>query len=332
MMEEKITIDDIAEALGVSKTTVSRAVSGKGRISDGTRSRVLAYIDKHNYRPNPMARGLAKRRTYNIAVVWPEDYEAVDLPFFHRCVLGVNRVVAEAGYDIIISMVDSENYTNLKRVVENKKIDGVILTRTLIDDKPAKYLKESGIPFVAIGSSDDPEIIQIDNNNFEACRELTNILISKGTKRVAIIGGDSNHVITRTRFRGFAEAFKDNGLSYDPELVFLDSDDPIKIMSIIDEIIDKKVDTVICMDDAIAGQVITKCRNEMIRVPDDIKVASFYNSTILNNMTPSITSLNFDDTNLGAVAAKTLMDVINGKKVKNRTESSYEIILKDSTK
>ena len=70
----------------------------------------------------------------------------------------------------------------------------------------------------------------------------------------------------------------------------------------------------------------------MIRVPDDIKVASFYNSTILNNMTPSITSLNFDDTNLGAVAAKTLMDVINGKKVKNRTESSYEIILKDSTK
>ena len=86
------------------------------------------------------------------------------------------------------------------------------------------------------------------------------------------------------------------------------------------------------MDDAIAGQVLTSCRREHIRIPEDLKVASFYNSTILDNMMPSVTSLNFDDTNLGAVAAKALMDIIEGKNVRKRIESSYEIVLKDSTK
>ena len=331
-MDEKITIDDIARDLGVSKTTVSRAISGKGRIGDDTRIKVMDYIEKHNYRPNPMAKGLAQKRTYNIAVVWPEDYEAVDLPFFQKCVLGVNTVTTESGYDILISFVDNEKFYNLKRIVENQKVDGVILTRTLINDKPAAYLKESGIPFVAIGSSDDEEIIQIDNNNFGACRELTGILLSKGMKKLAIIGGDINHVITRTRYNGFLQAFEDKGLEVDQSMVFLNSSDPIKIMSIIDELIRRKVDGVICMDDAIAGQVITKCRNEDIRIPEDIRVASFYNSSILKNMVPSVTSLNFDDTNLGAVAARTLIDKIEGKEVKNRTETSYEVVLKDSTK
>ncbi|MCR5369001.1 LacI family DNA-binding transcriptional regulator [Eubacterium sp.] len=331
-MDEKITIDDIAEALGVSKTTVSRAVSGKGRISEVTRARVLDYIEKHSYTPNPLARGLAENKTYNIAVVWPEDYEAVDLPFFQRCIMGVNRVVAEQGYDIIISMINDDNLTNLKRVVEHKKVDGVILTRTLVNDKPADYLKSSGMPFVAIGSSDDDSIVQVDNNNLEACRELTSILISKGSKKIAIIGGNSNHVITRTRLRGYTEAFKNDNINYDPELVFLDSDDSIKITGIIEELVAKKVDTVICMDDAIVGQVLTSCRRKHIRIPEDIKVASFYNSTILDNMMPSVTSLNFDDTNLGAVAAKALMNIIDGKNVRKRIESSYEIVLKDSTK
>ena len=229
-------------------------------------------------------------------------------------------------------MVNDDNLTNLKRVVEHKKVDGVILTRTLVNDKPADYLKSSGMPFVAIGSSDDDSIVQVDNNNLEACKELTSILISKGSKKIAIIGGNSNHVITGTRLRGFTEAFKNNNINYDPELVFLDSDDSIKITGIIEELVAKKVDTVICMDDAIAGQVLTSCRREHIRIPEDLKVASFYNSTILDNMMPSVTSLNFDDTNLGAVAAKALMDIIEGKNVRKRIESSYEIVLKDSTK
>ena len=82
MSEEKITIDDVAKALGISKTTVSRAISGKGRVGYDTRNKVMEYIEKHNYRPNVMAQALAQQRTFNIGVVWPDDYGAADLPFF----------------------------------------------------------------------------------------------------------------------------------------------------------------------------------------------------------------------------------------------------------
>ena len=79
-----LTIADIADTLGVSKTTVSRAISGKGRIGSETRERVLKYIDAHNYTPNVIAKSLAQNKTYNLAVVMPGDYELIDLPFFQN--------------------------------------------------------------------------------------------------------------------------------------------------------------------------------------------------------------------------------------------------------
>ena len=83
-MSNNITISDVAEALGVSKTTVSRAISGKGRIGAATRKRVLEYIQEHDYKPNVIARGLAQSKTFNICVVMPGDYALVDLPFFQE--------------------------------------------------------------------------------------------------------------------------------------------------------------------------------------------------------------------------------------------------------
>ena len=81
--EKKIyTIEDIARELGVSKTTVSRAISGKGRISQATRDRVRAFIKEHDYRPNVVAKGLAQRKTYNIALLMPKDYVATEFLFF----------------------------------------------------------------------------------------------------------------------------------------------------------------------------------------------------------------------------------------------------------
>ena len=86
MEKDKIyTIDDIARELGVSKTTVSRAISGKGRISKETRERVFAFIEEHDYRPNVVARALAQSRTYNLGLVLPADYSVMGFPFFKEC-------------------------------------------------------------------------------------------------------------------------------------------------------------------------------------------------------------------------------------------------------
>ncbi len=289
MADGKITIDDVARALGISKTTVSRAISGKGRVGDDTRLRVLEYIEEHNYRPNLMARALAQQKTYNIGVIWPDDYNAVDLPFFQRCMIGMSEVTSGYGYDIIVSLVSGDDFSGLRRIIDNHKVDGIILTRTLVHDRPARFLKESGIPFVAVGSSDDKDIIAVDNDNYSACKELTSILIAKGLKRLALIGGSTEHIITRTRYQGFADAFSDADINIDNSLIYLDVENMSKVGNILKDLRKKNIDGVICMDDNIAGEVIARCRDEHIKIPEDLRGASFYNSSILESAIPSVT-------------------------------------------
>ncbi len=331
-MGNQITIDDVAKALGISKTTVSRAISGNGRVGSETRARVMEYIKEHNYKPNMMARALAKQRTFNIGVVWPDDYNAVDLPFFQRCIVGMSETTSGHGYDIIISLIAGDDISGLKRIIDNHKVDGIILTRTLVEDAAASFLKQSGIPFVTVGGTIDPDIVSVDNDNYSACKELTSILIAKGMKRLALIGGSSGHIITRTRHRAFMDAFTQAGIEADESLIYLDIESAGRVGNIIGELLKKNIDGVICMDDSLAGEVISKCRDEHLRIPDDIRLASFYNSSILESAIPSVTSLNFNDKNLGAVAAKALIDMIDGKEVRNIMLNNYEVILKESTK
>ncbi|SEL54093.1 DNA-binding transcriptional regulator, LacI/PurR family [Butyrivibrio sp. ob235] len=329
---KKTTLEDVAAALGVSKTTVSRAISGKGRIGETTRTRILEYIDQNNFRPNVVAKSLAESRTFSIAVVWPGDYSLVDLSFFQKCLVGMSEVTSGHGYDIIVSVVSGDDMSSLKRIIENRKVDGVVLTRTLIYDKPAEYLLKSGVPFVAIGESPDERIITVDNDHFDACKELTSIMIGKGHTKLALLGGSRNLVITKKRYEGFAAAFAQTGKKLDDSLVFLDQGNEQKMTEIVKRLAAEKVDGVICMDDLLAAYVIRICRTANIKIPEDLRLASFYNSTTLENSVVPVTSLNFDDRNLGAVATRMLLRLIDGEKVENQKLKTYEVTMKESTK
>lgn len=328
---KKLTIDDIAKELSVSKTTVSRAISGKGRISAGTRERVLAYIKENNYRPNVIAKGLAQQKTYNIGLVMPGDYNLVDLPFFQKCLIGISEIASSLDYDVLVSMVSERDISQLERMVDNHKVDGIILSRTLIKDAPAEYLRGKDIPFVTIGTAIEKDIIQIDNDHRSACRELTSILLMRGIRKMALIGGNKTHVVTRKRLQGYMDAYLEQSLSADNSLVYMDVENSVMVDKVVEELLSRHVECVICMDDSICTHVLNKLRKEKIRVPADIKVASFYNSSLLESNVPSITSLSFDVQELGMMTCKTLIDLIDGKEVPRRTLLGYEVSMKEST-
>lgn len=329
-MAANLTIDDIAEALGVSKTTVSRAISGKGRISQATTERILTYINEHNYKPNVYAQGLAMQKTSNIGVVWPGDSDAGELPFFQKCLLGINQAAAQNHYDLLVSILEGSDISGIRRIVENRKADGIILTRTLMEDLPARYLKESGIPFVAIGSSMDPDVICVDNANEKACCELTDRMLQHGEKRIALIGGPCDYVITRTRLRGFEEGHAKSGRKPDERLIHMG------VLSIADveaaflKILEDGADSLICMDDGIAEQVLTICHSRGIQIPKTIRLASFYDSDFLANVFPAVTAIRFDDTELGNTAADTLIRLLSGERVHSRMLENYRIILRET--
>ncbi len=327
----RMTISDIAEALQISKTTVSRAISGKGRIGAETREKVLAYIAKYNYHPNPMAKGLAQLKTYNIAWVMPGDSGVTDLPFFQRCMMGISEVAAGFDYDILLSMVYEKDMSQLARIVQNHKVDGVILGRTLVEDERVAFLKRMDIPFVVIGSTPISDVIQIDNDHLSACRELTSILLLKGLKRLALIGGDSNHVVNENRKKGFLEGFRASGEQVWESGIYMDCRERAEVDLAVEDCLRNQADCIICMDDRICSNVLDKLKNDGIVIPDRIRVASFYDSVLLENSMPAITSLRYDPKNLGVVAARNLFRLIDGEPVEEITYLSYEVALKGST-
>ena len=327
-----LTIADIADALGVSKTTVSRAISGKGRIGSEARERVLKYIDAHNYTPNVIAKSLAQNKTYNLAVVMPGDYELIDLPFFQNCIMGIQEIASSFDYDMLLTVCNNADVTKLERIVRNRKVDGVILLRSFMDDVQVEYLQEKNVPFVVTGSSNYKGVVQVDNDHRAACRELTSILLMKRMKKIALIGGNEEHVVTQSRLMGFKDAFADSGTAVDESLIYMNLDNPVLLDGKLDDIIKREVDCIVCMDDAICMEVLYKLRREGISVPDQIRVASFYNSSMLETHDPSITSLDFDAKELGMLVCRTLLDMIEGQKVQKKTLLGYEVRLRESTK
>ncbi len=331
-MPANLTIDDIAEALGVSKTTVSRAISGKGRISKETTERVRAYIEEHNYKPNVYAQGLAKQCTRNIGVIWPSDTEAETLPFFQKCLLGINKVTAMEGYDLLLTITsESEDETEaLRRIVENHKVDGIILTRTLVRDAAADYLQEAGIPFVSIGNCEDPQRICVDNENELACIALTKRLLDMGIGRLALIGGSLSHVISRTRLRGFQKGFEAAGKAPDPNLIYMGVRRAEEVEQAVLQLMERGAEVIIGMDDRITGEILSVCHRKSIAVPEQLRLASFYDSALLEHAVPAVTSVQFDDAALGAAAAQTLLALLRGEVVESQYLSNYRIQLRET--
>lgn len=332
MSKNNITITDVAEALGVSKTTISRAISGKGRIGEETKQRVLEYIEANNYTPNVIAKSLAQSKTYNICVVMPGDYALIDLRFFQEAIMGIQEAAGKMEYDVLLSVCQQDDITGLERVVNNRKVDGVILLRTFEKDKQIEFLKAKKVPFVATGSTSYSGVVQIDHDHESACRELTSVVLLNKNARVALLGADEKIIVNKRRKKGFQEAFAMAGREVDQELLFLNLENRQEINHAVEEALEKKADFLLCMDDGICSQVLRKLRQSHVKVPNQVKVASFYNSSVLQNNVPSITSLAFDAKELGMVACQNLLSQIDGVEVPSKMLLSYEVVLKESTK
>ena len=307
-------------------------MSGKGRIGQETRNNVLEYIKLHNYKPNIIAKGLAQSRTYNIGVVMPVDYNMMDLTFFQECLLGIEEIAGLMEYDILLAYNKDNDISSLERIVNNGKVDGVIIMRTFINDPQIELLKQKNVKFVTVGSSNYTGVIQIDHDHKNACKELTSVVLMKCSGKVALLGGDMNHVVSQNRLKGFYEAYETVGKSADINLVDINIENNIMLDKKVEEALEQNVECILCMDDAICVRVLNKLHDLHKKVPKDVKVASFYNGIMLENHVPSITSLSFNTKELGIVTGRTIIDMIEGKSVAQKTLLPYEIVLKESTK
>lgn len=328
----KLTVGNIAKELGISKTTVSRALSGKGRVSQETRDRVAAYVAEAGYRPAVSENRLEHRQTNNLALVIPPHFVQLDLPFLRKSMGGICRMAAQRGYDILLCYADGQHTEQLERQLAAGKVDGVILSRTLLSDPCLDLVRRHGIPFVALGRLNDPAALQVDHDNVGASRELTRLLLQMGICRIAYLGNREGYTVNMDRIEGYRQALAEYGLAVESDMVYSNVNSDESRVDALEAALEQKPECLLCGDDNLAFELLKDLQQRGIAVPGQLKLASLYDSEILQNNSPSITAAQFDAAALGTAACRLLLDSLAGKEVVPRQTYGYQVVLRDSTK
>ena len=178
-MQNKVNLSKVAKEMGLSVSTVSRALSGNGRISEETRKKVAAYLKDKNLVPNTRERRYTDLKTRIVAVTIPEEEDFFFMPYFQTILFSIYDYFSIRGYQVIPIKTNAYNIINLEQAVRDHAMDGVIISRVLETHKEIELLQEERVPFVQIGRLEDVDIMQVDANIEGACFDLTNALIHK---------------------------------------------------------------------------------------------------------------------------------------------------------
>lgn len=321
-----MTLDEIARELGYSKSTVSRALSGKGRISKETTDIVREFVDKQENEDK-----VIKDCTHNIGVVLPADIYDGGGDFFHNCLFGICEAASMFGYNVLIIIRKHHSIAEIKALVENKRVDGIILTRGLEEDGALKYLTDIKFPTALTGSCDYDEVIQVDTDNKGAAERLITMLIGRGFNKFAFLAKDMHFLADKKRHDGFCKAILKNGISQHNQMFSIGSAKMEFLDSIVANLIAEKIQCVVCGDDEICTMIMSKLQSEGYRIPKDIAVASLYNSSNLECFYPAVTAINIPAVQMGNLACKQLILKLMNREYRSRTMVDYDILFRKST-
>ena len=217
----KTNLKALASALGLSRTTVSRALNGYDDVSQATRTRVIEAARALGYQADPTARKLATGRAHAIGIVYPFGASDLGDPRFCEVVAGITEALGERDMDLIIASAragaELETY---RRLVEGRAVDGLIVARTLLDDRRIAFLQERDFPFVAYGRTNSARPYWwFDFDNEAGARAATQRLIDFGHRRIALISAPLAMSFAAQRREGFVSALQDAGVAPLPELM-----------------------------------------------------------------------------------------------------------------
>jgi LacI family transcriptional regulator len=318
-MFEAYTIKDIAKALGLSTSTVSRALNGSYEIGAETKKLVLEYAEKINYRPNPIALSLKDQKSHSIGVVVAE----VANNYFSQAINGIEAIAYNRGYHVIITQTHESfqrEITNVQHLL-SRHVDGLLvsLSAETTDISQYKYLHDKGFPIVFFDrAAADMETHKVTVNNFKGAFEATELLIDTGFTKIAHLTNSDNLLISKERLTGYKAALEKHHIEFKPEYVkYCDHG------GMIQEEVDIAVKELLSLSDRpqaifIAGdRLTTGClyllKQMDIKIPDDIAIAGFTNSDVTELFDPPLTVVRQPAFQIGQIATEILIKAIESK-------------------
>ncbi len=316
-MENKryISMKDIAQKLGVSVPTVSRALRNSPEISDELCEKVKTLAKKMNYIPNPFAMSLRRNAPRTIGVIVPD----IVTHFFSSIVKGIEETAVANGYFIIIT-TSSENSEHEKRNIENlvnMRVEGIIacLSQDTTDYSHFLALKEINMPVVLFDRTCLPDQFStVIADGVESARMATQHFIDNGNHRIAFIGGPNHLDIVRKRKHGYLEALRANNIPIEKELVVCRKIDYREGKIAAEQLLSltNPPDAILAMNDTLAFAAIDVIKSHHLRIPDDIAIIGYTDEEHANYVEPKLSAVCHQTYEMGQSACELLLSQIKG--------------------
>ncbi|PTX62261.1 LacI family transcriptional regulator [Kordia periserrulae] len=335
------TLKDIAEHLGISVTTVSKALKDYPDVSKKTKALVKELAQTLNYKPNAFAVNLRMETSNTIGLIIPEIVHH----FFSSVIKGIISQAEKKGYLVII-LQSNESYELEKKQIDllmSKRVDGILisLANGTADFKHLNDVIEQGKPLVMfdkIAKLVNCSKVIIDDR--KAAYNATQHLIDTGCKRIAHFRGPLLPQNSIDRFLGYKKALEDNGMSYDPSLVYIFDNMTFEVGEMFAQKILREhpdVDGIFVNTDLVAIGAITEFNRNGVKIPEDISIVGFSNWFMSSAITPSLTTIDQPGFEMGKMAFKQLFKELKAKKKKKPIvpkiiELETSLVKRDSTK
>ncbi|MBX3195741.1 MAG: LacI family DNA-binding transcriptional regulator [Microbacteriaceae bacterium] len=327
------TLELVAAAAGVSRSTVSRVVNGSPNVTPEAVEAVERAIDELGYVPNRAARILASRRTFSIALVIPENTAKFFAdPYFASVVQGLAMHLAGTQYTLTLLIAAENDAEKTRRYLQAGNVDGAIILSHHSDDRSYVALAKS-IPVVFGGrpmSSEGPNPYYVDVDNVEASREITGRLVAAGRTRIASIAGPLNMAAGLDRLEGWRRALDDAKLT--PVRIEHGDFTPASGEAAMRRLLDSGVefDGVFVASAQMASGALNALRERGMRVPDDVGMVTIDNDYFAQSAQPPLTTIEQPTMEVGATMATVLLRLIDGESVDRVTMMPVRVIERDS--
>ena len=315
-----MTIKDIAERCGVSVSTVSRVLNNHPDVSAANRERVLAVVQELHYVPNNSARDLVKPAADSIGLV----VRGVGNPFFTGIIRAIERMIAEAGYTMVLHQIQSgeDELRSGAELARSKRLLGLILLGGCFDYTP-EQTASLGVPFVcctytnSFGTLDRMEYSSVSIDDEQAAYRAVRLLTDHGHRKIGVIlESVRDHSISQLRYKGYCQALEDSGISMDPELVQETvSFDMQAGYAAAEKLLSRRDDftAAFVVSDAMAVAVMKALHDHGKRVPEDCSVVAIDGIDMSAYSIPTLTTLVQPQKEMGESSVRILVDMIEGR-------------------
>lgn len=337
-MKPKITIKIIAKELGVSTSTVSKALKDSHEISQETKDRIKAYADYYNYRPNNLALQLRSQKTKVIGIILPKIVHH----FFSTVITGIEHIANEKGYNIMVCFSNNsqEKERETIAVLTNGSVDGLLVSiaKETLENKEFTHfnrLIEDEVPLVLFDrahSSINCDKVIVDD--IGAGYNATKHLIDNGCENIAIITTPEHVTVGLHREQGYEKALKEVHKNIQRKFI-LEIDEEQDIYTQVKELFTQKIDAVFAVNEIYAAIAIRVAKEKGLRIPEDFSVVGFTDGLISEYSSPSITTMAQHGFTMGAQAAELLIDRIENDEAQKPVQTkviSSDLKIRESSK